>query len=959
VDLAYGHWLWLLPLAWVWTLWLTLTSHTGTAPVRRWVSGGLRLLIAMLLILAIAGLRWLRPVDEMNVFFLLDRSESVPGAEQEAAREWLHRTAQEKPDGDRAGLILFGREAGIEAGAGRRPDFSLLRTAVGTDRTDIGAAIRLATAALPETGQRRLVLISDGRENLGDAAAAAAAAAGSDVSIDVVPMGVARGRDASIERVQVPSEVRRGQAFEVRVLVVSDEPGPATLQVHRNDEYLGEREVLLDAGKNLFAFPQTVAEAGFFTYDIRLEAAGDRVPQNNRGVGFTWVRGPPRVLVVTDDAESDQTLVEALVTADIVVRPTASHRFPETLAELHSYDAVVLCDLSTADLPWQALTLLERAVREFGVGLVCVGGDRSYGAGGYGGTPLERILPVDMDPSSRKVLPSIALMLVIDASGSMSGEPIEMARQAAMAAVQELSDRDYVGVLAFDGAPYLVADLQSAANRRDIIQSIAAIRPGGGTVMYPALDRARELLESAQTATRHCVVLTDGASAPDDFEALAQTMAGKRITVSTVGLGPSVDLALLQTIAAIGQGRFYRVLRPREIPRVFLQETALILRSAIVEEPFQPQPVLLSELVRGITRGEFPPLLGYVATEPKARAEVPLVTHLGDPLLAHWQYGLGRTVAFTSDARSRWAMHWVGWERYSQFWRQVISWSLRRMDSEDLVAEVVIEQDLAQLNVMALDDKGYYRNFLELAATLSGPDGATLSLPLRQSGPGQYQAAFPAHVPGLYLFNLVHTEHGEPRSRQVLGATLSTLPEFRHRHPNLQLLHQIATTTGGRILDPQGMAANPFFRDRVRSLHPVDLWPWLLKAVVVLFALDVAVRRLNPDPDQMQHLWNCLQRCTPGWRATAAPPEAAESITSLLARRNRLRASPLRQDYAGQWDAFEPKPPRPAPDTPTSLPVSPLRDSDSPARGPVAESSERTSITQRLLDAKRRSRSRF
>ena len=587
-QFSHPHWLWLLLPAWGWIVWLARTSDVQLSPARRWIATGGRLMIVTALILALAGVQWKRPIEGMNVFFALDRSDSVPAPQQEQALQWLNRVSAEKPQSDRAGALVFGSEAAIETTPSVTFNLPEIQAVVPTERTDVGNAIRLATAAFPETGQRRIVLLSDGKENLDDALNAAVSAKASGVSIDVVPLGAERDNQVSVRRLEMPSTVAKGQTFDVKVFAEAARAGAAKVQLYRDERYLGESAVQLEAGKNLFSFPQTLAEPGFYNYDVRIEATGDNLPQDNRAFGFAWVRGLPRVLIVSTEPEADQKLAEALKSSDLEVKLTDLRGFPGSLAEFNSYDSVIFCNVAAGDVSRDQLRLLESAVRDFGVGFVCVGGPDTYAAGAYRATALETILPVDMELSSKKVLPPGALVLIIDRSGSMVGEKLEMARQAAMGAVQALSDADYIGVIAFDGVPFVVADLQKGKNRQQIISDIRRIDGGGGTDMYPPMERAFEMLKGVKASLKHCIILTDGISQGADFSGLAKQMVDNRITISTVGLGEGMNGGLLEEIANVGKGRFYSIPQPTTLPQIFIKETAIILKAAINEEPFTP-----------------------------------------------------------------------------------------------------------------------------------------------------------------------------------------------------------------------------------------------------------------------------------------------------------------------------------------------------------------------------------
>ncbi len=940
-QFSHPHWLWLLLPAWGWIVWLARTSEVQLSPTRRWLACGVRVVIATVMILALAGIQWQRPIEGLNVFFALDRSDSVPGAQQEQALQWVNRAVRGKLPTDRAGALVFGTDAAIETTPGLALNLPAVQAVVPTDRTDIGGAIRLATAAFPETGQRRIVLLSDGKENLDDAMKAAVSARAAGVSIDVVPLGAERDNAVSVQRLGLPSSVAKGQAFEVKVFVQAARAGPAKVQLYRDERFLGESAVRLEAGKNLFTFPQSLAEPGFYNYDVRVEAPGDRTPQDNRAFGFAWVRGVPRVLLISTDPEADQTLANALKSSALDVKLSDLKGFPNSLAELNSYDSIFFCNVAAGDVSREQLRLLESAVRDFGVGFVCVGGSDTYAAGAYRATALETILPVDMELSSKKVLPPGALVLVIDRSGSMMGDKLEMAKQAAMGAVQALSDNDYVAVIAFDGAPFVVADLQPAKNRKQIMGDISRIDCGGGTSMYPPMVRAFEMLKGVKASLKHCIVMTDGVSTEGDFQGITREMAENRITVSTVGLGEDLNGQLLEEIATIGKGRFYYVPQPVTLPQIFIKETAIILKAAINEEPFTPKLVAATEPVRGINA--CPQLLGYVATEPKPRAEIPLVTAKGDPLLAHWQYGLGRTVAFTSDARNQWARDWLTWPQYQQFWRQVAQWSLRRLARADFVAEASIESGAGRISVEALDERGDFQNFLNLQATVVGPDGIKQSVALAQNAPGHYEAPFPAAETGAYLLNVMQMENGQPVAQQIVGTSLAHSPELNAGGPDLLLLQRIAQVTGGRVLDLNGTASNPFLHERVKTFQAQELWEWLLRLAVIAFVFDVGLRRVQIELAELDRLARRLLAFLPFWPKPVTAAASAPSLATLLSQRTESRAAAevVSRDSGS---------------TESPIVFGPVAESE-PAE-PVAEAPAEVPTTSRLLDAKRRAQRR-
>ncbi len=955
-QFAHPAYLLLLPVALGWVIWLAWKSDVQVSKWRRWIAFWVRALIVTMLLLALAGLQWKRKVEGMNVFFLLDRSDSIPTPQQDLARAYVNKSTAEKKKDDKAGIIVFGSEASIETTANVAVPDEKVQAVVGKDRTDIAGAIRLGTAAFPETGQKRLVLMSDGNENIGDALTAAAAAAQQGVTMDVVPMGIRRGNDVSVQKLSLPPNIKKGQPFEVKIFLQSDQAQPAKLRLFLKDRELGQQQVQLSAGKNLFSFTQTLTEEDYYNYDVVVEAPGDTVPQNNRASAFTHVKGDPRILVVSSDPDGDRPLVVALRSARLQVKAVGMNGFPATLPEMESYDAIFISNLAAGDLGRDLQSQLESAVRDFGVGLVCVGGDQTYAAGGYRGTPLETTLPVNMELDSKKVLPSGAVALVMH--GMEFGNGNQVARDCAQGVLAALGPQDEMGVVLWNGTEQWLFPMTKVGDKRDLGYKIAGMNQGDLPGFEGVITNAYKGLKATTANLKHIIVFSDGDPMQPSSQ-LMQAIVNDRITVSTVLISGHAGPDVMIWIADQGGGRFYDVRNPADLPQIFIKEAAVILKSAIYEDPFKPQVRTRTEVVRGIDDSEYPTLRGYVATTPKDGAETPLFTDKGDPLLAHWQYGLGRAVAFTSDAKAKWAKDWLSWAKYQQFWSQIAQWSLRRLENADFTTDISVDKGEGQISVEALDSAGNYRNFLELEAKVVDPKGQVVSVPVTQTGPGHYEAQFPTKEVGTYMVNLLDKTNGLVRARQVVGASINYSPEFTVAEPNRSLLQRLADSTGGRVLDPDNPADNTFLYDRQKTYQPRDLWEWLLRMCILLFPLDVAVRRIQLDRDEVARAWRRIRHRVLFWQGVPREPEAEESLAALLARREQVRSTQTAPAQPSP-DLFKPQKvitTLPGQDTPLAggAPIG------QPKPEPAPEDKDKpaaTSTTSRLLDAKRRAQQR-
>ncbi len=954
-QFTHPEWLLLLLPALAFTIWFALKTHVQISPWRRWIAFGLRFVIVTLVILAIAGLQRLIPQEGMNVYFLLDRSDSIPSRQQEMALDLINKYAGDKKEEDKAGVVVFGTEAAIEFSPNAIVDLEKIHAVIGTERSDLAGAVRLGTAAFPEAGQKRLVLVSDGNENLGDVLAEARNARTMDVTVDVLPLGSTRGNDVTVQRIGVPGKLKEGQTFDAKIFVTADRAQTSTVRLFRNERYLGEQTVDLTPGKNLFTFPQTLEDPGFYEYRVEVDAAVDLLPQNNKATSFVNVQGDPSLLVVSSDPAQDAQLVQALRSARLDITAGGLEVMPGTLAEMQSYDSIFLSNIAAGELGGEMMKLLESAVRDFGVGVVAIGGDQSFAAGAYRGTPLESMLPVSMELDSKKVLPKGALALLMHGMEFNNGNQI--ARDIAFGALQALGPQDELGVLLWDGSDKWLFELQEVGDKKEIGSKIMGMNQGDLPSFKGLMAMGYEGLKESNANLKHMIVFSDGDPGPPEDELMAK-MREARITVSTVLISGHAGPQTMIDIANKGNGRFYDVNNAGMLPQIFVKETAVILKSAIFEEPFTPQVAAATELTRGLQG--YPVLQGYVATSDKPRAETALVSDKGDPLLAHWQYGLGRSVAFTSDAKARWARNWLSWDSYRQFWTQIANWSLRRLENADFTTEVAIENGEGVVSVEAVDEKGDYRNFLRLQTAVVSPSGEKEVVRLEQTGPGRYEARFPTKEVGSYMLNLMEMSDGRPVGSQALGASVDYSPEFNDSEPDLNRLRRVAEAGGGEVLDPRTMRENPFVHDREKTFQPRSLWELLLKLAVLLFPLDVGVRRIQIDREEWARATRTLRRWLLFWKPVRGEGGEDESLSALLARRDTVRA---RKTGAGRQvearsDLFQP-------DEASSAPVDlPVRSSEPVAAAgegePSAEEESKSeeSATDRLLAAKRRARKR-
>jgi len=835
----------LLPLL-PWFGYWTQHSLSDLSPARRRLTFGVRLVVIVLLVLALAGIQLVRISKDLAVVFVLDFSDSISQESKRAAVKYIQQATKRMRPRDKAGLVVFGSEAFVDTAPSEKLNLDRIATVPPTEYSDISAAIRLAQATFPDGYQKRIVVLSDGNENLGNALDEALMARSNRVPIDVVPLAPPSAPEVLLDKIVMPSEAKIGEPIQLTVLVQSNVTAETKVRLFRNDGYLGEHKFLAHPGRNNFYVTETIEKQGFVRYEAQLESDRDTLTENNKALGFVAVRGKPKVLLIDGDAGASKHFVNALQSQKLDVEVRGSSGVPATLPQLQDFDTVILKNVPAWDLSERQMQALQSMVRDLGIGLVMIGGEQSFGAGGYRKTPIEDTLPVTMDLKSQRVIPSGAVAMIMHSCEFAGGN--DWAKTTCTKVVQLLSPEDYAGVIQFGMSANWVGNLgmvKLADRRSQLLGLIRTMNPGDMPSFDEAMEVAYQGLVKTKARLKHMIILSDGDPAPPSL-LLAQKIAAAKITVSAVGVvcHDSSTTQNLKNIAQAFGGKYYDVKNPAQIPKIFLKEASTVMRSAIVEEPFFPILQSRGPMMKGVADGGLPRLLGYVGTTPKALASVNLISKHGDPILAWWQYGLGKSVAFTSDAKERWAAPWIPWDRFPKFWAQVIRWSMRQTNNANFQTNVDIVRGKGRITVDAVDERGGFVNFLEPEARVILPDyQRTQTLKLDQTSPGRYQAEFEAKEIGNYMVNLSTKQADGRTASTVSGVVLAYSPEYKQLEPDKFLLGRVAEESGGRGLTLKD-AANVFVPQREGAKYQRDfMWPMLMLAAC-LFPLDVAVRRL-------------------------------------------------------------------------------------------------------------------
>lgn len=849
IDLLSPQWLHLAAIVPAFYV-LRVLSLTDLSILQQVVQSTLRSLVVIGVAIALARPSWITEQSKVSTVVLVDVSDSVSDKQLDAARKYVDDIEKDEGEGNLQLVTFAEKPQVVRVGEGPLSGGIKRHTGAGAG-TDTQAAMQLAYGLYPDGFLPRMVIVSDGNQTVGDVAVEGYRAKELGVKVSWRTFEQDKTSEIRVVGVTVPDEIKVGQPYEVTAEVWSTEAQRATLSLQQ-DEFPNPLEpsksVDLREGKNLIKFKSDAKHAGATTYHLRL-AKFDRDTEkaNNEAVMTAPVKGKPSVLYVEGgilrEPGAASYLQKALEHENIDVTVRGPTGIPANPKELEKYDLVMVSDVPAFMMNTGQMAALDTYVSNMGGGLIMAGGQDSFGSGGYERTRIEQIMPVRFDSEKIKEQPDVALVLVIDRSGSMQGPKLEAAKESARVTAEVLSPNDYISVVAFDSEAQVFVRPQRAANRMRISADIARLQSGGGTNIFPGLKEAFDILQGINAKVKHVILMTDGEAPSDGIPELVQDMRGARITVSCVGV-QGADRNLLSMIADQGDGRLYMVEDIGALPKIFMKETQEAQKSQLVEDEIHVRVAKKVEAIEGTGVEGAPTLKGYVTTKPKPTSETILISDLGEPILARWRHGAGTTVAWTSDVKNRWGVNWIRWGGYPKFWAQVIRSSMRRKvyDSYDLTAKVADGRALVTVDAIDTGDK--FVNELETKLEVIDPatNKTTQTVPMEQTAAGRYTADFRIEKYGSYLLKAVHKRDGKTVAESMGSVALSYPLEYLRTTPDPEPLRHAAQVSGGH---DQAKPAQIWATDNESMKYAQDLWPWVLLGVVGLFLLDLYAKRVR------------------------------------------------------------------------------------------------------------------
>lgn len=856
-DISYGSQLmkkrlrnWVLALILIlltveWIVYLRQTRYKGRFYL------GVRLIGMAMLFFALCGIAVRRRDGANTTIFLVDISDSN---EQNLAamEEYLDAAIGKMPGDNEYGIVTFGKNSLVEQFLTKENQFSQIMSVPDKTATNFEAAVSRALAMIPAEGAGRVVVLTDGRETKGNLVNTASALASRQIEFLAAMYEVSQGQDAYVENVELPSYLYQGDAYSMTVTVTSNYETDAGIEIWMGSVKTAEYDVHLNRGVNRYRFRQKVMGESIESFQVKVVAEGDTCQENDGYHVYSVVDSAPKVLLISGLKEDSAEYENLLRAANCNYQRVSAINAPDTLDKMLEFKSIVLENVYLTDLPEGFLANLETYVKEYGCGLVCCGGEESYALGGYRESILETVLPVDMELRGVDEAPSMAMIMVIDHSGSMSADAVggatnlDLAITAAKTAVDQMRSTDYVGVITFDDRFSWVVEPTLAADKKEINSRIETIADGGGTTIQPALWEALRGVNECDVSIRHVILLTDGQGESRNYNDIVDSYTGADVTLSTVAVGQGADARLLERIAEDCGGRYYYSDIASDIPKIFAQEVFLSGDTYLQNGVFSLAVNGNSEITKGLFENGWPKIYGYVSATPKNSANVLLASEKDDPVLTIMQYGLGHTAAWNTDVTNRWTAGFAKEEDYVQLWKRVIDYSVGTTAIGEDSVEVTTAGGYTNIVYHALD----YGQQTKVEAVYTDPEGNTQTAPLQAVAPGRFETRLDTDVTGIYQLSVRRMDEGSITNAVTTAAAVQYSDEYKFTVNNAAF--KGFAERYGRLLDPE----EDFWQQRKSDTKErYELTQLLIWMAAFWFLMDIALRRLHflPQDTRLYH----------------------------------------------------------------------------------------------------------
>jgi uncharacterized membrane protein len=824
-------------------LWRSALLHGNPLAKRRRLLLAARFVTLLLVALAIAGVPLPMLDRSQNIAIVAGSSLGTGGNDAGLFTRIATAADRDRASGGdpRLGIVAMSARSHVAADLGAAFDRDpAAETSTPLAAADLENALTVAAAMLPSNRPGQIVVAFDGNETRGNAARILPGLVERGVTVNVLPLTRLATSEVLVEKVTAPERIYAGDTFPLQAVIYSNGPSQATARIFKDGDVIVEKSLELANGRSRIETILPATLSGRARYEVAVSASGDTFVENNRNGTIVDVAPAPQVLIVAAQPAWAEVFAKAVAVQGIKSKIVEPKRAPFYLKDWLAYSAIVLMNVPAIDFVTLQQELIEKAVAEHGRGLLLLGGENSFGPGGYYETPLERVSPL----SSRlpRDAPRVALAFVLDRSGSMQRNEggatrLDIAKQATVSAIQLLHPDSLVAIVVFDSEAKVLLPLASAKDSAAITQALQALEPGGGTAIYPGLVEALRQLQGVDAMAKHIVVMSDGLTQPGDFPGILKAITEQGISVSTVAIGDGADPVRLEEIARIGKGAFHATQDFKALPSILSQEALLLSGKPVEERSTTPSWVERNaEFFAGLP-DRLPPLAGYVLTSRKPQADLHLVVpdekQEPIPLLASWRYGNGRVVALTTHGAGAWSKDWQAMAEYPLLWSQTLRHILPG-SGEGLFPRVLRHGDEVEVDVDALNQEGAPREGLKITASLTGPGiEASVPLSLSEGLPGRYHGQFTVDRPGEFS---LRTVADQTTAEMPFLVSYPALYEFTRADENR--LAALAAVTSGRMLASE----DEIFTGGQTRWVARPVWQAWVLAALALFLTDLVIR---------------------------------------------------------------------------------------------------------------------
>ncbi len=802
-------------------------------------------LAVLFLILALANIQLRQVSREIETVFVVDVSDSM-GSDKDDAIRFVKDAISEMPKDNYAGVVAFGENALVDQFITQSKVFDKVQARPVSSATNMENALLTAMAMLDSDKGKRIVLLTDGKQNQGDILNAQDFLLENEVMVDVVYYDEDDENEIYVDSLTIPEIIHVGDTFSIETNIISTTKNQAIIYLYNGRDLKLTREVSLNVGNNRFVFNDVQEDTGLSQYRIRVTADGsaDGHTVNNEYFAYTTVDTSPKILVIEGDAGKASEFEKVLTAANINYDCVTAGGVPETMAQMLEYKSMITVDVYVDDLKESFLNCLDSYIKDYGGGFIATGGENSFALGGYRGTVLEDVLPVYMDLEGEKEIPTMSMVMVIDHSGSMSDGDgrttnLDLAKAAAISALDNLRETDRLGVLGFSDSYSWYVPLETLNDGTKASDGIYSIPLSGGTSIYPALKEAIEALEEENTQIRHVLLLTDGQDGFRDYDDLLEQASSLGITVSTVSIGDGADVSMLEELAKGGNGRYYHATLNTDLPRIFAKEVFLSAKAYLVNRDFTPVITSNHSIVQTTIGDGLPIMRGYIGSKAKASSTRLLVSDEDDPILTMWQYGLGKTVAFNSDVMHYWTGYYAGWENWPLLWKNIVEETILKVDSKD--SKITVNYDGGEPEIVYHTSE--YSSETEVFVVYTTPEGNRMETIMKPKSPGEYVLSLNESIPGVYMLNVKQLQSKDTISSINSAVIIPYSAEYRYEQNNQDFI-RFCDYSKARMIS----TVDELYEIKPEMVFAVRPLTFLFMIMGLgIFMFDIVWRRIGPQ----------------------------------------------------------------------------------------------------------------